>query len=54
LLEAGLLQPGQLLVFGPTAVETATVLADGRLHWREQTGSIHQIARAIRQAPCNG
>ena len=55
LLEQGLLQPGQTLYFGRKGDVTAKVLANGHLHWRNGfTGSIHQVAKAIRQGPCNG
>jgi len=54
LLERGLLRPGQTLYFGPRGEVTATVLADGRLRCGEQVGSIHQVGRALENAPCNG
>ncbi len=54
LLERGLIRPGQTLTFGREGRETATVLADGRLRWGDVTGSIHQVAAAIQDAPCNG
>jgi modification methylase len=54
LLEQGLLQPGQKLYFGHDARFTATVLANGKLKYRDQIGSIHQIGKAIRNGPCNG
>ena len=54
LLEQGLLQPGQNLYLGPKGEHTARVMADGTLEYNGQRGSIHQIARAIQQAPCNG
>ncbi len=32
----------------------ALVRADGRLQYRDLCGSIHQIARVLASAPCNG
>ncbi len=54
LLEHGLIRPGQTLYFGPQGEITATVLANGQIRHGEISGSIHQVARAIRGAPCNG
>ena len=54
LLERGLLRPGQKLYFGRKGHVAATVLANGQLKWGKVTGSIHEIARAIQNAPCNG
>ena len=54
LLEHGLLQPGETLYFGKESHLTARVLADGALEYNGQRGSIHQIARQIQEAPCNG
>lgn len=53
LLEAGLLQPGQTLFFARDG-RPATVLASGHLLCGEHTGSIHAVAKALAQAPCNG
>jgi modification methylase len=62
LLEHGLLKPGQKLYFGKTGKTAATVLASGHLrlpgdgngHGQGLTGSIHQVGRALQNAPCNG
>jgi modification methylase len=54
LVEHGLLQVGQELSFGKNGAERALVLADGAIEYNGQRGSIHQIARQIRQGPCNG
>ena len=54
LLERGLLQPGQKLYFGKKGSATATVLANGQLKHNGTTGSIHEVGRAIQNAPCNG
>ena len=53
LLEAGLLQPGQTLYF-VKANHTATVLASGHIQSGSLTGSIHAVAKALANAPCNG
>ena len=54
LVEAGLLLPGQKLYFEKEGQHPARVLADGAIEYNGQRGSIHQIARQIRNAPCNG
>ncbi len=54
LLEAGLLRPGQALYFGGRDGALASVLADGRVQCGELIGSIHQVARLLSGAPCNG
>lgn len=54
LVEDGLLNPGQLLYFGAEGELTARVLADGNLTFNGSRGSIHQIAREIRNGPANG
>ena len=54
LVESGLIQPGQTLYFGRTGDLAATVLANGSLAYAGGTGSIHQVGREIKQAPCNG
>jgi hypothetical protein len=54
LLECGMIQPGQTLYFGRAGDVAATVLANGALAYDGRSGSIHQIAREIKQAPCNG
>ncbi len=53
LLEAGLLQPGQTLYFAKDGV-TASVLANGHIQCGSLTGSIHAVAKALANAPCNG
>jgi len=53
LLEAGLLQPGQTLYFAKDGL-TATILANGHIQSNGHTGSIHAIAKALANAPCNG
>ena len=54
LLENALLQPGQTLFFGARDEIQALVMADGALEYNGQRGSIHQVARLIRNGPCNG
>lgn len=54
LLERELLVPGQTLYFGKQGDITATVLANGKLKYNGRIGSIHQIGKAIKNAPCNG
>lgn len=56
LLEAGLLLPGQPLMFDRDAARSAVVLADGTLRLPDgRTGSIHQLGAMISgAASCNG
>ena len=54
LLEAGLLQAGQELTFGERGIPVARIMADGRIRCGDLTGSIHQVARALADAPANG
>ncbi len=54
LVERGLIRPGETLYFGEKRQPTALVQADGRLKCGGAVGSIHQIARSIASAPCNG
>jgi site-specific DNA-methyltransferase (adenine-specific) len=54
LVEGGLLQPGQILYLGPEGENQAKILADGSLKVDNFTGSIHQVASHIKNAPCNG
>jgi modification methylase len=54
LLETGLLHPGQALYFGAKDGASATVLANGYVRCGTMTGSIHQVARLLTGAPCNG
>ena len=54
LLEAGLLYPGQSLYFKGDPTRVAIVLPNGHLRYGDFSGSIHQVARRIADAPCNG
>jgi DNA modification methylase len=54
LLECGMLFPGQKLYFDQREEASAVVLANGHIRYKDISGSIHQVARAILQAPCNG
>ena len=53
LLENGLLEPGQELFLGESG-PAARLMANGTLEYNGETGSIHQLARKIHQAPVNG
>ncbi len=54
LVERGLLKPGQKLYFGKKRRIAAIVLANGQIKHNGSTGSIHEVGRAIQNAPCNG
>ena len=54
LLEAGLLQPGDVLYFRADRTKPGLVRADGRLIVGDFIGSIHQAGRHLTGAPCNG
>jgi site-specific DNA-methyltransferase (adenine-specific) len=55
LVECGLIAPGATLYFQRRPDATAQVLANGHIRYQDGTvGSIHQIARRITGAPCNG
>jgi modification methylase len=54
MLECGYLQPGQAIYFEGKQEQAAVLQADGSLKYQDQRGSIHLVARQIRQAPCNG
>jgi modification methylase len=54
LVENGLLEPGQLLYFDQAKEKSAKVLADGKLAYNGTRGSIHQIAKKIKNGPSNG
>ena len=54
LVESGLLDPGQTLYFGAEGELTAKVMADGTLSFNGSRGSIHQIAKKIKDGPSNG
>ena len=54
LLESGLLRPGQLLYFGETGEQEASVLSNGHLRCENLVGSIHQVGKALNNGPCNG
>jgi modification methylase len=53
LLESGLLQPGETLYFVKDG-RPASVLANGHIQCGELTGSIHAVAKALANGPCNG
>ena len=54
LVEHGYLNPGQKLYFTGDEALSATVLADGAILYLNQRGSIHEVARIIRNGPSNG
>ncbi len=54
LLEQGWLKPGQKLYFGQRSDVAATILANGQIKVNGYTGSIHQVGKALQNAPCNG
>jgi modification methylase len=54
LVQAGVVRPGQRLYFRASRQQVARVRADGRVARRGDIGSIHQLARALAGAPCNG
>ena len=54
LITAGLIDAGQTLTFDRDPELIALVRADGKLQYRDLRGSIHQIARMLVSAPCNG
>jgi site-specific DNA-methyltransferase (adenine-specific) len=55
LVECGLIAPGETLYFQRRPDATAQVLANGHIRYQDGTvGSIHQIARRLAGAPCNG
>ncbi len=54
LLQRGCLKEGQVLYFGQADDRQARIIADGQIRSGEYTGSIHQVGREIRKAPCNG
>jgi modification methylase len=54
LVDSGLVQPGQTLYAGGKDGVSATVLPEGQIRCGEVTGSIHQVAHALENAPCNG
>ena len=55
LLEAGLLQPGQILTFVKDESITAVILANGQIQSNAMTGSIHSIAKSLLDGvPVNG
>jgi DNA modification methylase len=54
LLESGLLRPGQNLYLEGKVDRTAVLLANGKIQYGEHVGSIHQVGKAAKNAPCNG
>jgi modification methylase len=54
LLTKGSLRPGERLWFGEQSDIHATILANGHIQHEEMIGSIHKIAKTLKNAPCNG
>ena len=54
LLEAGLIQPGQILWLAESGTIEAVVRADASLQCGELIGSIHKVAKMLLGAPANG
>ncbi len=55
LLEAGLLQPGQRLIFAKDPSVSAVILANGQIQCNSLIGSIHGLAKSLLGgAPANG
>ncbi|OQX65316.1 MAG: hypothetical protein B5M51_01080 [Anaerolinea sp. 4484_236] len=54
LLGNGSLRPGERLWFGAQSDVHAMILANGHIQHGKITGSIHQVAKALKNAPCNG
>jgi len=54
LVEHGWLSPGERLYFRGDPGLQAVVLSNGHIRMGELEGSIHQIARLLANAPCNG
>ncbi len=54
LIEYGYLSAGDVLYFGRDGSATATVLSNGLITCDGITGSIHEVGKLLRKAPCNG
>jgi DNA modification methylase len=54
LIESGMLQPGQNLYLEGKKEQNAVILANGQIQYGEHMGSIHQVGKAAKNAPCNG
>ena len=54
LLTNGNLHPGERLWFGERSDIHATILANGHIQHNGTVGSIHKIAKSLKNAPCNG
>ncbi|MCP4140594.1 MAG: site-specific DNA-methyltransferase [Chloroflexi bacterium] len=54
LLTNGSLRPGERLWFGKRSEIHATILANGHIQHDGTIGSIHKIAKRLKNAPCNG
>jgi len=54
LVEQGFINPGDALFFGVEGQQKAIVQADGSVVLKGHRGSIHAVARALRNGPANG
>jgi site-specific DNA-methyltransferase (adenine-specific) len=54
LVERGMLEPGQKIYFDKSQGREATILANGLIKLDDLKGTIHQVAKAICETPCNG
>lgn len=54
LVKQGFINPGDTLFFGADGQQKATVQADGSVVLNGHRGSIHAVARALRNGPANG
>lgn len=54
LVDEGLLGIGQTLVFDRDEERIAFIQPEGKIQYKDRRGSIHQIAKMISGAPCNG
>lgn len=54
LISQGFLQPGETLWFEENKDIQAIILSNGHLQYNDIKGSIHQVGKAIKNAPCNG
>ena len=54
LIENGYLNAGEILYLGGKGDTTAKILANGHIRYKNIEGSIHKVASAVQNAPCNG
>jgi site-specific DNA-methyltransferase (adenine-specific) len=54
LIESGALQPGSKFYLEGHTDQIAVVLSNGHIKFGDYEGSIHQVGKAAKNAPCNG